>query len=61
MSSVFQGVDARYLLIEQEGTSDTEGVYGIQWGCGNLGQKSGHRPSRVGGKSLMPSIQRSCG
>ncbi|MCG9133083.1 hypothetical protein J5I95_15510 [Candidatus Poribacteria bacterium] len=24
------------LLIEQEGTSDTAGVYGIQWGCGNL-------------------------
>lgn len=24
------------LLIEQEGVSDTEGVYGIQWGCGNL-------------------------
>ena len=28
------GVDARSgdLLIEQEGTSDTAGVYGIQWG-----------------------------
>ena len=24
------------LLIEQEGVSDTAGVYGIQWGCGNL-------------------------
>ncbi len=24
------------LLIEQEGVSDTTGVYGIQWGCGNL-------------------------
>ena len=24
------------LLIEQEGISDTAGVYGIQWGCGNL-------------------------
>ena len=24
------------LLIEQRGFSDTEGVYGIQWGCGNL-------------------------
>ena len=24
------------LLIEQEGISDVEGVYGIQWGCGNL-------------------------
>ena len=24
------------LLIEQKGTSDTEGVYGIQWGCVNL-------------------------
>ena len=23
-------------MIEQEGISDTEGVYGIQWGCGNL-------------------------
>ena len=35
---LFVGVDARSgdLLIEQEGTSDTEGVYGIQWGCGNL-------------------------
>ncbi len=32
------GIDARSgdLLIEQEGTSDTAGVYGIQWGCGNL-------------------------
>ncbi len=25
------------LLIEQEGISGTGGVYGIQWGCGNLG------------------------
>ena len=35
---LFIGVDARSgdLLIEQEGTSDTEGVYGIQWGCVNL-------------------------
>ena len=35
---LFVGVDARSgdLLLEQEGTSDTEGVYGIQWGCGNL-------------------------
>ena len=24
------------LLIEQEGTSDTAGIYGIQWGCVNL-------------------------
>ena len=24
------------LLIEQEGISDTPGVYGIQWGCGSL-------------------------
>ena len=24
------------LLIEQAGMSDTEGVYGVQWGCGNL-------------------------
>ncbi|MCE2416303.1 hypothetical protein J4G07_20150 [Candidatus Poribacteria bacterium] len=24
------------LLIEQRGISDTAGVYGIQWGCGNL-------------------------
>ncbi len=32
------GIDARSgdLLIEQEGISDTAGVYGIQWGCGNL-------------------------
>ena len=35
---LFIGVDARSgdLLIEQEGVSDTAGVYGIQWGCGNL-------------------------
>ena len=35
---LFIGVDARSgdLLIEQEGTSDTSGVYGIHWGCGNL-------------------------
>ena len=24
------------LVIEQKGTSDTAGIYGIQWGCGNL-------------------------
>ncbi len=28
------------LLIEQEGISDTAGVYGIQWGCGNLNTKN---------------------
>ena len=28
------------LVIEQEGTSDTAGVYGIQWGCGNLDIKN---------------------
>ena len=35
---LFIGVDAGSgdLLLEQEGISDTEGVYGIQWGCGNL-------------------------
>ena len=35
------GVDATSgdLLIQQEGTSDTAGVYGIQWGCGNLNVK----------------------
>ena len=35
---LFIGVDARSgdLLLEQEGTSDTAGVYGVQWGCGNL-------------------------
>ena len=35
---LFIGVDARSgdLLIEQEGTSHTAGVYGTQWGCGNL-------------------------
>ena len=35
---LFIGVDARSgdLLLEQQGTSDTEGVYGIQWGCVNL-------------------------
>ena len=35
---LFIEVDARSgdLLIEQDGTSDTASVYGIQWGCGNL-------------------------
>ena len=35
---LFIEVDARSgdLLLEQEGTSDTAGVYGVQWGCGNL-------------------------
>ena len=35
---LFIGVDQNTgdLVIEQEGTSDTKGVYGIQWGCGNL-------------------------
>ena len=35
---LFIGVDARSgdLLIEQEGTSEIAGVYGIQWGCVNL-------------------------
>ena len=35
---LFIGVDAGSgdLLIEQKGTSDTAGVYGIQWGCVNL-------------------------
>ena len=28
------------LVIEQEGTSETAGVYGIQWGCGNLDTKN---------------------
>ena len=39
---LFIGVDARSgdLLLEQQGTSDTEGVYGIQWGCGNLNVRS---------------------
>ena len=39
---LFIGVDARSgdLLIEQRGTSDTAGVYGIQWGCGNLNVKN---------------------
>ncbi len=39
---LFIGVDASSgdLLIEQEGTSDTEGVYGIQWGCVNLNAKN---------------------
>ena len=32
--SVDAGTDD--LLIEQEGVSDTAGVYGVQWGCGNL-------------------------
>ena len=36
---LFIAVDehTRDLLIEQEGISGTAGVYGIQWGCGNLG------------------------
>ena len=35
---LFIGVDQNTgdLVIEQEGTSGTAGVYGIQWGCGNL-------------------------
>ena len=35
---LFIGVDARSgdLLVEQDGTSNTAGVYGIQWGCVNL-------------------------
>ena len=39
---LFIGVDARSddLLIEQEGTSDTAGVYGIQWGCVNLNHRN---------------------
>ncbi|MCE2413619.1 T9SS type A sorting domain-containing protein [Candidatus Poribacteria bacterium] len=39
---LFIGVDARSgdLLIQQDGTSDTAGVYGIQWGCGNLNVRS---------------------
>ena len=28
------------LLIEQTGMSDTAGVYGVQWGCGNLNVKN---------------------
>ena len=28
------------LLIQQEGISDTAGVYGVQWGCGNLDVKN---------------------
>ena len=32
--------DTGDLLIEQEGVSDTTGVYGIQWGCGNLDTKN---------------------
>lgn len=39
---LFIGIDARSgeLLIEQEGTSDTAGVYGIQWGCVNLNSRN---------------------
>ena len=39
---LFIGVDARSgdLLVEQEGTSNTAGVYGIQWGCGKLDTKN---------------------
>ena len=39
---LFIGVDTGSgdLLIEQEGVSDTGGVYGIQWGCGNLDVKN---------------------
>ena len=32
--------DTGDLLIEQEGVSDTTGVYGIQWGCGNLNTRN---------------------
>ena len=32
--------DTGDLLIEQEGISDTTGVYGIQWGCGNLNTRN---------------------
>ena len=40
--SLFIEVDERTgdLLIEQRGFSDTAGVYGIQWGCGNLDVKN---------------------
>jgi len=39
---LFIGVDARSgdLLIQQEGTSEAAGVYGIQWGCVNLNAKN---------------------
>ncbi|MXV82727.1 hypothetical protein F4Z98_05075 [Candidatus Poribacteria bacterium] len=39
---LFIGVDARSgdLLIEQEGASETAGVYGIQWGCVNLNHRN---------------------
>jgi len=39
---LFIGVDTRSgdLLIEQEGTSDAAGVYGIQWGCVNLNHRN---------------------
>ena len=39
---LFIGIDARSgdLLIEQDGTSDTAGVYGIQWGCVNLNHRN---------------------
>ena len=32
--------DTGDLLIEQAGVSDTAGVYGIQWGCGNLNTRN---------------------
>ncbi len=39
---LFIAVDARSgdLMIEQEGTSETAGVYGIQWGCVNLNSRN---------------------
>ena len=39
---LFIGVDARSgdLLIEQEGTSEIAGAYGIQWGCVNLNSRN---------------------
>ena len=39
---LFIGVDTRSgdLLIEQEGSSETAGVYGIQWGCVNLNHRN---------------------
>ena len=39
---MFIGVDARSgdLLVQQQGTSGTAGVYGIQWGCVNLNARN---------------------
>ena len=47
---LFIAVDARSgdMLIEQEGASNTVGVYGIQWGCVNLNVRESGSHSSCG-------------